>query len=173
MTSSMITSTRSSVYAPQRFTVVDRASLGSSAPQIRSHLAEIKAIGASWAVVTLSPTDGKGTKGEIEALLADLSVEHIVLVGLVPVPPSGAEQSAQQALDERATKWNKLLGEIAARNTAAVHVDPWSGWPKESAARSALATISGALSDQGLTRVAAAVCDAILPRPQPAPSDPR
>lgn len=152
--------------APQRFTVVDRASLGATISQLREHMAEIKALSARWIVVTLGPEgETKGVRNDLEALVGDLGVEHVVLVGQVPVPSEDPEPSAQPTPDERAAKWNKLLGDVASRHPIAVHVDLWAGWPKDTAGRAALSTPSGQLSDQGLARVAAAVCDAVLAKP--------
>jgi hypothetical protein len=154
--------------APQRFTVIDRASLGATMAQIRAHLAEVRALGPAWVVVTLGGTEAgerSGLRAELEGFVAEVGVGRVVLVGLVPVTVDGAEPAVQASVDERVAKWNKLLDEVATKGGAAVvHVDLWSQWPKDAAGRAALSTRSGALTDQGLARVAAAVCDVVLAR---------
>jgi hypothetical protein len=157
--------------APQRFTVIDRASLGATVAQIRTHLAEVRALGPAWVVITLGGAEvGEqgGVRAELEGFVAEVGVGRVVLVGLVPVTVTGAEPAAQASVDERVAKWNKVLDEVATRvagqGAAVVHVDLWSQWPKDAAGRAALSTRSGALTDQGLARVAAAVCDVVLAR---------
>jgi hypothetical protein len=158
--------------APQRFTVIDRASLGATVSQIRAHLGEVRALGPAWVVVTLGGAEmgeQKGLRAELEGFVAEVGVGRVVLVGLVPVTVDGAEPAVQASADARAARWNKLLDEVASRVAAqgagVVHVDLWSQWPKDAAGRAALSTRSGALTDQGLARVAAAVCDVVLAKP--------
>lgn len=154
--------------ASGRYTVVDRSSLGGTLAQIRGHLPEVRALSPAWVVVALGAAElgePKGARAELEGLVSELGVGRVLLVGLVPSLTEGAEPAAQATLDEQAARWNKLLGEVASKGGGVVHVDLWSQWPKDPAGRAALSTRSGALSEQGLARVAAAVCDAVLAKP--------
>ncbi|MEQ1565040.1 MAG: GDSL-type esterase/lipase family protein [Myxococcota bacterium] len=166
--------------APQRFTVIDRVSSGETFASARGKVGSMREVGAGVVVVGLGArelagdTDPKALRSELDTFLADLRKGKkprpaVLLLSVVPPAPKEADAAEIARLEQRSSGWSAALAEAARGGEGIVLVDLLADWPADPAARAALIDGGWALSDQGHARVAAAVCDALLKVPAPAP----
>jgi len=161
---------------PEAYTVVDRAVPGETAKSARERVAGVVELSPALVVVALgaqelgaeSPSPSRFTK-ELQKLVDELrgaeKTPDVLLVGMVPPTLKQAgnvQEAAQGAIDTRTARWNSALKALAADRPGVRHVDLWTDWPRDLAARSGLTVSGWHLSDQGHARVGAAVCDAVM-----------
>lgn len=161
--------------APERFRVVDRVAPGETVRSARERVAAVVELAPAVVVVGLGarelgaakPDAGRFRK-DLDRLVRDLKATpstEVLLVGMVAPTLHQADAGSpedQAALDALADEWNAALSEVA-RADGVRQVDLWSSWPKKGGERAALTTGAWELSDQGHARVAAAVCEALVP----------
>jgi hypothetical protein len=125
-------------------------------------VAEIASLGPGLIVITFGASevdedgDMKQFKREVSTLIKSMQEPRnprVLLIGLVPPTMS---------MDDQTANWNTALADVA-RESGVEHINLLAGWPTDDEDRSALTDQGARLSDQGHARVAAAVCDVVLP----------
>jgi len=162
--------------APGQWSVVDRTVAGDTATTARARVGDVRDLGPALVVVSVGAVELADPRAQPQAFKAQLGKLAdslrappglpVMLVGVIPPTLSqvGPDAGDQAAVDARTRTWNQVLAEVASPSADITHLDLWTSWPREGAARAALTTDGVHLSDQGHARVAAAVCDAVLAR---------
>jgi len=161
--------------APGQVTVIDRTDPGDTAAIARARVSEVHRLRPRMVVVGVGARELAHPDADVDAFRRDLRLllgqlraepaPRIMLVGMVP--PTLAQipevsPGEQRQVDQRTADWNQVLADVAHAEGGVRHLDLWTEWPRDPAARSRLTVDGWRLSDQGHARVAAAVCDAIV-----------